>query len=665
VNLRESRARFATLVLLVGLLASAAVAVFRLQTEAATKRVELAMDYTDFLQTAQAYDYNPAAFLVALRRAGLTSLALSEELGSDIGANGKAYAATGGTLAAQARLAPLRDPTLEALAQSGKLNPDAVYIIVWDPVTYERYRVQLPLHFMKRSVHVLRDHYPWLFEVRTQISFFNGEGMGIPTGDLLLAKRLHLLVVPRLQNDERFTRQQMDTAIDRILQVDPKVSTVIFSGLANDVFGYPDHLNDAIAVFKEPGHAFNFGTIEAYIPSQIQKGSITLARGIPGRTVRVMAISRTELDKLSMDDIVDRYVLGVRERNIRVVYLRSLHIRDGNLTIEQTNVEMVKQIADDLRAHGFTLGRATPVPLYRGNDRVLVGLAALCLPALFTLLLLAFGWYRRDLVVAAYVLTILFYAGGLATHHDMLARSILALVGALLFATAAFAVLGPAFAEPPQTALPRQWLRSLRWTLVATGVALLGSLVVVGLMSSPLAMEEIEPFRGVKLVLALPPIIALLLYLFSGKYAPGNRRLRDVLLAPLQSYEVILGIVLAAAAALLVMRSGNESEVAPSHAELVTRHVLESVLSVRPRFKEFLIGYPAMMLVPVLAPLHRRYAGWAIALGVGVGIGDIIDTFSHLHTALLISILRIFNGLWIGVIVGAIFIWIYRRLARV
>ena len=97
-------------------------------------------------------------------------------------------------------------------------------------------------------------------------------------------------------------------------------------------------------------------------------------------------------------------------------------------------------------------------------------------------------------------------------HHSMLGRSAIALAGALLFATAAFLVLIPAFAETPALRTGQQILRCIGWTLAATGVALLGALVVVGVMSSPLAMEEIERFRGVRLILVLPALIALGLY---------------------------------------------------------------------------------------------------------------------------------------------------------
>ncbi|MHB8434092.1 MAG: DUF5693 family protein [Candidatus Tyrphobacter sp.] len=663
--LRDSRARFALLVLAVGLLACLAVAALRVRTELHARRVEIALDYADFIQLARSYDYNPAAFLIALRRAGLTSLALTEELGSDIGGNGKAYATTGGALVSQAQIASLRDPLLARLASSGKIDLNAVYLVVTDRATFERYRTQLPLHFMAKSIHVLRDRFPWLIEVHTQIDYFNTEGLGIPTDQLLLAKRLGLLVIPRLQNDERFAQPQMDAQIGAVLRYDPKVSTVVFFGLRNEVWGYPDRLADAGRVFREPGHDFNFGSIETYDPSQVQKGNVSLGREIPGRIVRVQAIARPELEKLTLDDVVDRYVLGVRERNVRVVYLRTWQHQDGNLSIEQTNVEMVRRVADELKAHGFRLGRATPIPLYRGDNRILVGLSALCVPAIFSLLLLALRWYRRDLVVAAYVLTIAFYAAGVVTHHELFARSMVALAGALLFETAAFLALGPAFESVPQPGTLAQGVRSVRWTLVATGVALLGALVVVGVMSSPLAMEEIERFRGVKLVLALPPIVALLLYLFSGRYAAGSTSVRAVLFTPLRAYQLIAGLAILGAGAVLLMRSGNQSEIAPSHLELALRRGLETVLSVRPRLKEFLIGYPAMMLVPALLPAHRRAVGWLLALGAGVGIGDIVDTFSHLHTPLLVSLLRIFNGLWIGIVIGIALIWVYRRFVRI
>src|SRR5579863_5097897 len=106
----DSKTRYAAFLLVLALLASLAVAAFRFRTEEHAKRVELAMDYTDFAALARSYNYNTAGFLIALRRAGLTSLALTEELGANVGYNGKAYATTGAALLNQSRLSPIRDP---------------------------------------------------------------------------------------------------------------------------------------------------------------------------------------------------------------------------------------------------------------------------------------------------------------------------------------------------------------------------------------------------------------------------------------------------------------------------------------------------------------------------------------------------------------------------
>ncbi len=653
------RTRYAAIVLVVALIASLAVAYFRARTEAQSRRVELAMDFVDFDTLARSYDYNPAAFLIALRRAGLTSLALTEELGANVGSDGKALATTGAALVNQARLAPIADPLLAALVRTHRISQGAIYLLVSDPSTYDRYRTQLALHFTRKSVRILRPTRPWLIEVHSQIDYFNTLGLGIPTSQIELARRLGLLVVPRFQNDERFAEPQIEAMFDNVLRYDPKVSTIVFFGLGNQVVGYPDHLEDTADAFKR--HRFNFGSIETYDASQVQKGNDTLAKLIPGRTVRVQAIARTELDKLKLDQAVARYVLGVRERNVRVVYLRSWGHQDGELTIEATNVEMVKAIADQLKADGFTLGRATPIPLYRGNNRVLVGLAALAVPSIFALLLEAFGWYRRRFAAAAYALTILLYVAGVLLNHDAFVRSAIALAGALLFATAALLGLMPAWNETPAPRWSAQILRSLGWTLLATGIALAGALVVVGVMSSPLTMEEIERFRGVRLVLALPPLIALLLYVFDRRFGSGIDRPRDVFFTPVLAYQLLAGIAVIAAGALMLVRSGNDSDVSPSSFELALRHTLTAVLNVRPRFKEFLIGFPAMMLLPALFLRHRRAIGWLLALAIGVGIGDVIDTFSHLHTPLAISLLRVVNGLVIGALVGIVLIAIYRR----
>jgi hypothetical protein len=60
--------------------------------------------------------------------------------------------------------------------------------------------------------------------------------------------------------------------------------------------------------------------------------------------------------------------------------------------------------------------------------------------------------------------------------------------------------------------------------------------------------------------------------------------------------------------------------------------------------------------------VDRRRWGWLFVLAAGMGLGDLIDTFSHLHTPLLVGAERVVNGGVLGAIIGAVVIFVYRRL---
>jgi hypothetical protein len=67
------------------------------------------------------------------------------------------------------------------------------------------------------------------------------------------------------------------------------------------------------------------------------------------------------------------------------------------------------------------------------------------------------------------------------------------------------------------------------------------------------------------------------------------------------------------------------------------------------------------MLLPVLTPIHRRAAGWFIVIAAGIALADVIDTFSHIHTPLIITLVRVINGLIFGALLGFVAQRIYRR----
>lgn len=649
------------MILAVALLMALFVAAYRAHVESQARRVELVMDYADFSALARSYGYDQLQFLIALRRAGLTSLAVPEELGSGINQSDGAVLLPGQALIDSARLSPLTDPTLAGLARERRISARDLYLIVYKPDDLARYRQTIPLHLGPKAVHVVRASFPAILAIRSQIDFFSSLGFGLPEQQLALARDAHLLLVPRVQNDERYGAAQIEALFRSFMQHE-RISTVIFFGLRNEVLGYPNHLDDTAAIFKREG--YNFGSIETYDQNQVQKGNDGLAQRIIAQTARVQAISKTEQDKLDMRTIVARYVLGVRERNVRVVYLRPFLHSEGDLTPEAANVEMVGQIADRLRGAGFRLGRATPIRAFGANP-LEVAIVSLAVPAVLLLLLGVLGIAGRRAWYWAFGADIALLAAGYGVHHDLLARKIVALVGAILFAVAAVVAIARTFTDPP-AASTRDALRAgARTVIVATGVALAGALVVVGLLSVPLTMEEIDRFTGVKAVLVVPPLLAVVLYLYTRAFGRKPLDVEGSALEPVRVYQVAVAIALIGAALLYVTRSGNQSDVAPSTFELSLRSGLTTILGVRPRFKEFLIGFPLMFLLPALSLRVRNAAGWLLALGIAVGTADVIDTFSHLHTSLAVSCIRLVNGIVIGSLVGVLLVLAYRRFFRV
>lgn len=645
--------------LVVALLTASFVAAYRAHVESQARRVELVMDYTDFSALARSYGYDELQFLIALRRAGLTSLAVPEELGSGINLSDGAILLPGQALIDASRLSPLADPTLSGLARDGRLSAKDLYLVVYSPPDLARYRRTISLHLGPKAVRTIRASLPAILAIRSQIDFFSSLGFGLPEHQLALARDAHLLLVPRVQNDERYGAAQIE-ALFRSFKRHERISTVIFFGLRNEVLGYPNHLDDTAAVFNRDG--YNFGSIETYDQGQVQKGNDGLARRIIAQTARVQAISKTEQDKLDMRTIVARYLLGVRERNVRVVYLRPFLHAEGNLTPEAANVEMVRQIADGLRSAGFRLGRATPIRAFGANPFE-IALVSLAVPSVFLLLLGVLDVRGRRWWYWAFGLDLALLAAGYALHQDLLARKIVALAGAILFAVAAVVAVRRAFTNPPAGSTGAALRAGFRTMIVATGVALAGALVVIGLLSVPLTMEEIDRFTGVKAVLVVPPLLAVVLYLYTRAFGREPLGTQSAL-EPVRIYQLAVAVVLIGAALLYVARSGNQSDVAPSAFELSLRSGLTTLLGVRPRFKEFLIGFPLMILLPALSLRHRRAAGWLFAIGIAVGAADILDTFSHLHTALAVSAIRLVNGAVIGSLFGIVAVLVYRRFAR-
>ncbi len=179
-------------------------------------------------------------------------------------------------------------------------------------------------------------------------------------------------------------------------------------------------------------------------------------------------------------------------------------------------------------------------------------------------------------------------------------------------------------------------------------IAVVGGLAIASFYGIPLYMMRLNTFSGVKLTLFLP---LLLVFLHDIHRRVHPESLREVLCRPPLWGELFIAGFLVLGAAFMIYRSGNVSSV-PGW-ELKVRDALESLLVARPRTKEAFLGYPCLVLWFIVRrndwiPRYRE----VLRLGAVVAFGSMVNTFCHFHTDLYITLWRVFNGWWIGILVG-------------
>lgn len=172
-------------------------------------------------------------------------------------------------------------------------------------------------------------------------------------------------------------------------------------------------------------------------------------------------------------------------------------------------------------------------------------------------------------------------------------------------------------------------------------VAVTTGLVVAALGAQSTFMNGTTSFLGVKALLLGPPMIVAVL----AAIDVGPTKLRS-LVWPLRPWHAIVGVVAVLGAAYYLLRSGNYGLV--PDFELVLRDRLDELMYIRPRFKEALLGFPALFI----AAQWNGDARWLWAIVATVGTASAVDSFAHFHTPVLAALLRTGYTIVIGLVLG-------------
>jgi len=475
---------------------------------------------------------------------------------------------------------------------------------------------------------------------------FSGIGVGFDQEWLNTVANAGFDIIAQVSSWESPTDESLEMLADDIKAV-PNLCMLMF----NDKYipGYPDP--DKIEVFYQLLLDDN-GDIAAplgQIEFSPQEGFNTLANLADKDVVRLHTISNDEMSKFegetgeSMDagitEALDRWDLAARERNMRALLVRFFSI-DMPGTYYESNMAYLDALHTQLEDNGFTVGgdvqemASLDIP---AAVRLLVGFG-IC--AGFMLLLLEIGF--RRLALAGFVLSALAWVG-MYVVNQTLAMQLMALASVI-----EFPILSCLYFLPPKKDL--SLLQSIGRLLALCAVSFIGAVLMVGVLSDKAFMLKLSSFIGVKIAHVIPIVVVpFVLYIVRDKKPLSL--CKSLLNKALDYKWAIVFAVVAVALMIYLSRTGNESgEI--SGIEAAMRQFLNDTMGVRPRSKEFLIGYPATILYLMYAAKHR--ALWVLSIPLVIGQISLVNTYAHIHTPLLIALQRSLNGLILGILVAVV-----------
>jgi hypothetical protein len=176
-------------------------------------------------------------------------------------------------------------------------------------------------------------------------------------------------------------------------------------------------------------------------------------------------------------------------------------------------------------------------------------------------------------------------------------------------------------------------------------------------------MLGIEQFSGIKISYLVP--LLLVLAIMWLKVNKGKLMILENIKKPILIEHVIIMMFFAVFLVIYISRSGNFSFLPVLSIEEKIRIFLEKTLIARPRNKEFLIGYPALLLAMSMNYLKIKEFKIPIIIIGTIGPVTLINTFCHIHTPFLFSMLRTFNGVWLGLALGLIAVTLFYYLVKI
>ncbi|TZE81088.1 DUF5693 family protein [Calorimonas adulescens] len=541
------------------------------------------------------------------------------------------------------------------LASAEGFLPDSTVILTGDRSVYEFLAKNLTKRY--DGVVYSTDGEYYAIAVNKPIKNLETDGLGFDTRDFELVKASGLIPVARIENYEGLRDRDIDEYINMLKSYG--IDQVVFGG--DEVLGNEEKIDYAGKRFKEEGIAFGIIELPVDKDYETQEGMSRFAKRAGYNAFKLFSLSEKEMAAYDKIEMADKWYRAVIDRNVRMIYVRPEIRADKpgvyNVNFYGDTIAVFKGYMDDI---GEKIGKIVPFKEYHVPRilQVVIGLGVVAGSVMLLDTLIPLSDMMAHLLM---VLGTLITIGTLYSRFFDLGVKALALASSVVFPSLAMAYIMRVCEKKQGSFISYTVVNFVKASLISA----VGALYIASIMADSKYLLKLDFFRGVKVSFVAPVVYFLVLYFV--RYFRKDLNLRDkiayILNLNVKVWYVVIAVVAAVVAFIYISRTGNNPAVGVSDLELQFRSLLEHTLVARPREKEFLVGYPALILM--LGFVYQGFKKeWSFVWGIFASIGQLslVNTFSHLRAPLGISIERTIYGMVLGIIIGFVYFVVARYI---
>jgi len=449
---------------------------------------------------------------------------------------------------------------------------------------------------------------------------------------------------------------------------------ILFSG--GSVIGYDgENITNLSPMIQEmEKEKTGVGLIETFIDGSYikQEGLDVLASKLNYDVVRVFPMSKYMQKKYGSlgyegaEEVENTLFRGIVERGVRSIYFRPFLISEAKYVTDAGEYKkMMERLEGRLQSHHITIGSAGRYATFTLNRLVtgMIGVGVIAVGIFLISLIFSMTPLIEGLLLIIGSIGSIGMAYALNSYYKILFSFTSSVIFPVLALTLFTYYLKLIFLHNKTYRIKNVLIESVIVLTIGVVIALAGGLFVGSLLTDMKYIAKIDSFRGVKAGQILGIGSFLLVYLINfgtqKEILPGSYSLREVgrlsvlfLDEKIKMKHVLISVIAAIAGYIYISRTGNESTIKPSDVELLFRNFLEYTLLARPRTKEFLAAFPALICLVYFAKHQIKWAILPLGFVVAMGLASIPNTFSHIGAPLYMSLYRTVIGAVFGLVIG-------------